>query len=99
MRMLANFTGRPSAWVALLAMSAWTRGRSTRYGTATSAAIASTTIAATPTRIHFTRDQAVWIADSFQGFGPTGRANVQYSEKSWAARLPSTSAPLASSTV
>jgi hypothetical protein len=37
-----------------------------------------------PTKIHFTRDQAVWIAESFQGFGPTGRANVQYSEKSWA---------------
>ena len=49
-----NFTGRPSAWEALVAMSACTRGVSTRIGTRMSAATMSTSTAATTPTSHFT---------------------------------------------
>ena len=47
-----NFTGRPRALEAVLAMRPCTRGVSTRKGTAISAAIASTTTTPTPTATH-----------------------------------------------
>src|SRR5262249_54149825 len=49
-----NFTGRPSACDALDAMSACTRGVSTKYGTAMTAARTSKTTAATAPVSHFT---------------------------------------------
>ena len=42
---------------------------------------------------------AVWIADSRQDFGPTGRVNVQYSSMLSGVVEPSTMAPLVSSTM
>ncbi len=43
---------------------------------------------------------AVWIAESFQRLGPTGRVKVQYSSMAEGSlREPSTTAPLVSSTV
>ena len=43
---------------------------------------------------------AVWMAESFQRLGPTGRVNVQYSSTSAGlVREPSTTLPDASSTV
>ena len=48
----ARRTGRPSACAAERAISDWTRGASTTYGTATAAARASTNRAATAAAIH-----------------------------------------------
>ena len=103
----SNFTGRPIACVALPAIIAWTRGVSTSRGSAIAATTSSrTTTAPIPTthfkarfNAHLQSDYAVWIADSRQGFGPTGRVKVQYSSMSTGVVDPSTTAPVASSTV
>src|SRR2546422_2726118 len=48
---------------------------------------------------HLRERYEVWIAESRQGLGPTGRVKVQYSSMSCGVFEPSTTAPVRSSTV